>query len=130
MDLAFRLRLAGHRCLYVPQAVVAHQGSASTEPRSDFATYHGHRNMVTTFLKDMPWPLLWYYLPQHVLVNLAAIFWLGARRGQARLVARAKWDALRSLGDTLRKRRAVQGAKKVKTASLRLAMSRGCWLPG
>jgi GT2 family glycosyltransferase len=37
VDLGFRLRLIGGRCLYVPQAVVYHVGSASTGKTSDFA---------------------------------------------------------------------------------------------
>ena len=57
VDLGFRLRLAGHRCLYVPQAVAFHVGSATTGMTSDFCVYHGHRNLVWTFVKDMPMPL-------------------------------------------------------------------------
>ena len=30
VDLGFRLRLAGQPCRYVPQAIINHQGSAST----------------------------------------------------------------------------------------------------
>lgn len=129
VDLSFRLRLAGHRCLYVPGAVVSHLGSASTGQHSEFATYHGHRNMVTTFFKNMPWPLLGLYLPQHILVNLLAVFWLGVKRGQGRLVAKAKWDALRLLGDTMRKRRKSMALRKIRSSRLLLAMNHGFWRP-
>lgn len=55
----FRLRLLGHTARYVPQAVVRHVGGATTGgQRSEFATYHGHRNMVY-LVKNMPGPLLW-----------------------------------------------------------------------
>ena len=63
VDLGFRLRLRGHRCLYVPEAVARHVGSGTTARGSDFATYHGHRNLVWTFFKDMPAPLLLRALP-------------------------------------------------------------------
>jgi GT2 family glycosyltransferase len=47
VDLGFRLRLAGHKALSVPDAVVYHVGSATTGGQhSDFAVYHGHRNLV------------------------------------------------------------------------------------
>ena len=51
VDLGFRMRLAGFRCLLIPEAVVYHTGSATTGGRhSDFAVYHGHRNMVWTYM--------------------------------------------------------------------------------
>jgi GT2 family glycosyltransferase len=54
VDLGFRLRLRGHRCLYVHGAVVRHIGSALSGYKSEFAVYHGERNAVWTFFKDMP----------------------------------------------------------------------------
>ena len=75
VDLAFRLRLRGHRCLYVPEAVVDHVSSGITGRRSDFATYYGHRNLVWTYVKDMPGRLFWLYLPLHLLMNLVAILY-------------------------------------------------------
>ena len=76
VDLGFRLRLAGSiRCLYVPDAVADHVGSGVTGKHSDFSVYHGHRNLVWTFMKDMPGPVLVGYLPQHLLLNLVSILW-------------------------------------------------------
>ena len=92
VDLAFRLRLAGHRCLYVPDAVVHHVGSATSGRRSDFSVYHGHRNLVWTFVKNMPGPLLALYWPHHLLLNLISLVWF-TLRGQGRAIWRAKWDA-------------------------------------
>ena len=96
VDLGFRLRLRGHGCLYVPDAVVHHVGSGTTGRGSDFTTYHGHRNLVWTFFKDMPGPLLALYLLPHLVLNLATIAWF-ATHGRARLILRTKWDALRGL---------------------------------
>ena len=74
VDLGFRLRLAGHRAMYVPDAVVHHVGSATTGgQRSDFSVYHGHRNLVWTFVKNMPGALFWLLLPLHLLMNLAMV---------------------------------------------------------
>lgn len=126
VDVGFRLRLRGHACLYVPDAVVRHVGSASSGKRSDFSTYHGHRNLVWTFFKNMPATLLAVYLPQHLLLNLLSVLWFSAR-GQARTILRAKWDAVRGLPAVLRARRAVQGERLVGARELRVAMARG-WL--
>jgi GT2 family glycosyltransferase len=117
VDLAFRLRLLGHRCRYVPEAVVRHVGSALTRKGSDFAVYHGHRNLVWTYAKDMPWPLLLAYLPAHLGVNVGSLFYF-ALRGRGRPILRAKWDALRALPAVLRRRREVQRGARVGAWSL------------
>ncbi|NKN32912.1 glycosyltransferase family 2 protein [Marichromatium bheemlicum] len=124
VDLAFRLRLAGERCWYVPAARVVHLGSAVTGYRSDFSTYYGQRNMVWTYLQNMPGALLWRSMPLFVLVNLAALV-VGWRRGQLGVVARAKRDALRGLQNSLRKRQARQACRRVESAVLARSLTHG-----
>lgn len=122
VDLGFRLRLAGYRCLYVPSAVVYHWGSSTTGPRSNFAVYHTERNVVWTFVKNMPGRLLWRYLPHHVALNLAATVYYLAR-GQGRVALRAKRDALRELGWVLRARASIQRDRRVPPDAPHRAMS-------
>lgn len=111
VELGFRLRLAGHRCLYVPKSVVHHVGSGITGGQnSDFAVYHGHRNLVWTFVKDMPGLLFWLLLPLHVMLNLVSIVWF-AFRGQGRVVWRAKRDAFLGLPKMWRKRQQIQKSR-------------------
>lgn len=124
IDLAFRLRLAGHRGWYVPDAVVHHVGSAITGRQSDFAVYHGHRNLVWTYFKNMPAPLMWRYLPLHLLLNLVTII-VFATRGKTRVILRAKWDALNGLRKILRMRREVQAGRRVEAAAVKGVMTRG-----
>ncbi len=128
VDLGFRLRLRGHRSLYVHSAVVRHVSSALSGYRSDFAVYHGERNAVWTFVKNMPGPLLWLYLPQHLLLNVSALIYYPWRK-QGRTVLRAKLDALRGLPETLRQRRLVQRSVRVSPWTFRRAMSRGLTAP-
>src|SRR5207245_813719 len=99
-DLAFRLRLLGHRCLHVDDAVVHHVGSVTAGRTSDFTVYHSFRNQGWAFVKNMPAPLLWLYLPQHVLLN--ALQLLGYRAAaRPRVILRAKRGALRGLARCL-----------------------------
>jgi GT2 family glycosyltransferase len=108
IDLGFRLRLMGHRCMLVPGAVVHHIGSAASGGQhSDFATYHGHRNLVWTFVKDMPGILFWLLLPLHLSLNLATIIWFTVR-GRGGVIWRAKRDALLGLPNMWRKRQHIQ----------------------
>jgi GT2 family glycosyltransferase len=107
VDLGFRLHLLGFKCLYVPGAVVEHVGSASTGKRSDFAIYHGHRNLIWSYVKNMPALLLWFFLPLHLLMGLYFLISFSAS-GHGKAIWRAKVDGLRGLGHMLAKRRKIQ----------------------
>lgn len=126
VDLAFRLRLRGHRCVYVPGALVRHVGSGTTARQSAFAVYHGHRNLVWAWAKNMPgWRLL-LYSPQHVVLTLASVVRFGAS-GHLGTIVRAKWDALRGLPRVLAERRRVQSERTADARDVMKAMTRG-WL--
>jgi GT2 family glycosyltransferase len=110
IDLSFRLRLLGCRCIYLPDAVVDHLGSASTYYRSNLSVYYGQRNLVWTFIKDVPGIWLWLLAPAHILANLLIVL-VYISRNQGRVVLRAKGDALRGLGIVIKKRRLVQSTR-------------------
>ena len=113
VDLGFRLRLAGYRCLYVPESVALHVGSGTTgSQHSDFAVYHGHRNLVWTFVKDMPGILLWLLLPIHLLMNILTVC-VFVLRGQGRVILKAKRDAVLGLPAIWRKRTQIQTRRAV-----------------
>jgi GT2 family glycosyltransferase len=119
VDIGFRLRLTGYRCLFVPASVAHHIGSGTTGGQhSDFAVYHGHRNLVWTFVKDMPGGVFWPLLPLHVAMNLITLV-VFTLRGQGRVILRAKWDAIKGLPKMWRKRQLVQ--------STRVATARQIW---
>jgi GT2 family glycosyltransferase len=108
VDIGFRLRLNGYRCLFVPASVAGHVGSGTTGGKySEFSTYHVNRNLVWNFVKNMPGVLFWLLLPMHVAMNLVTMIIL-TLHGQGRVVLRAKWDAIKGLPMVWRKRRAVQ----------------------
>ena len=126
VDLGFRLRLAGHACVCVADAVCDHEhGQSSGGSRSAFATYHGHRNMVWAFVRCMPAPLAWPLLPAFAAAQLACVA-AGALRGQGRLVLRAKIDALRQLSRAMDQRRLVQRLRLAPAAAIANALS---WTP-
>jgi GT2 family glycosyltransferase len=128
VDLGFRLRLAGARAACVPSAVVFHLGSAVTGERSAFSVYHGHRNLVWTFVKDMPGVLFWLLLPLHLALNVGSVASLAAR-GQGAIALRAKRDALRGLGAVWRKRGQVQGGRVASVWQIARQLQWGLPLP-
>jgi GT2 family glycosyltransferase len=111
VDLGFRLRLTGRRCLYVPQSVVHHVGSGTTGGQhSNFSVYYGHRNLIWTFVKNMPGYLFWMYLPLHLALNLLTVVVFGLN-GQGGVILRAKRDALFGLPKMWRKRQKIQSSR-------------------
>jgi len=128
VDLGFRFRLRGEKSLYVPGAVVHHVGSASTGKRSDFSVYYGYRNMIWTFVKDMPSPLIWMLLPLHIGALLFFISYLTSR-GQGRVIIKAIRDAIGGVPRMLEKRRVIQKNKVVQSGDLLKVMSRGILEP-
>lgn len=118
VDLGFRLRLSGFRCLYVPDSVVYHVGSATTgHQHSAFAVYHGHRNLVWTYIKNMPGVLFWLLLPVHLLMNVAACIYFSLI-GQGMVILKAKWDAIKGIRKVWAKRRHVQAGRRISVGAI------------
>ena len=118
VDLGFRLRLLGLRCLYVPQAIVRHEGSATTGGKhSDFSIYHGHRNLVWVFVKNMPATLFWVLLPLHLMLNLVSIVWFVVR-GQGTVILRAKRDAIAGLSRMWAKRQQIRQRRHIRVSDV------------
>ncbi|MES2071513.1 MAG: glycosyltransferase family 2 protein [Pseudomonadota bacterium] len=117
VDLGFRYRLLGHRCLYVPDSMAHHVGSAITGKRSDFSVYHGHRNLVWTYVKDMPGALFWLLLPLHLALNVLTVIYF-ILQGQGKVILSAKWDAIKGLPKMWRKRALIQSSRRATTGDI------------
>lgn len=117
-DLGFRARLAGARCLFVPEARVAHIGSATLGARSDFALRYGYRNRIWLYAKNMPLGLLIATLPVHIGMTLLVAA-KDTLKGKGGIVWRAIGEAFGGMGPILRTRKTIQAARRIST--LRLA---------
>jgi len=128
VDLGFRLRLYGARCLYVPDAIVYHVGSASTSKRSDFSVYYGYRNMIWTFFKNMPTPYVWLFTPIHLSAVIFFSFFLTYRK-QGPAIWTAIFDAIKEMPKILVKRNQIQKSKKVPSVEIVRMISTGLLEP-
>lgn len=106
VDLAFRARLAGWNCIYVPRAKVFHHHAGTAGAGSDLSVYYGNRNVIWYAIKDFPTRLLITSLPFIIARNLAVIPYY-ALRGQGRVILKSKVDALKGATKMLRKRKNV-----------------------
>lgn len=95
VDLAWRARAAGWRCLFAPQARLLHHHSATGKEGSPFKSFHLGRNKVWLLLKNYPARELWHHAPLALLYDLAAVLYaLLARRDVHALRGRlAGWRA-------------------------------------
>ena len=126
VDLSYRCQLHGFSCVYVPDAVVHHAGSATLGRLSARSVFWGQRNLEWTYFKNTPWPLLAITLPGHVLYNLAAAVHF-ARAGHFGTFVSAKWQAVRALPRVLRQRRDIQQHRRISSRQLWKLMD-GHWL--
>lgn len=125
VDLGFRHRLAGGRSIQVPRAVVRHEGSGITGRRSDFTVFHGHRNRIWTFVKNMPSPLFEAALPFHLLINAYLLIRLSLI-GSGRAYVRALIAAARGMRPVLAARRRVQAGRAASVGDTARALT---WSP-
>lgn len=127
VDFGFRLRLMRNRALQIPSAVVYHVGSHSTGGhQSDFSVYHGRRNLVWCYIKNMPSVLFWLCLPLHLALNFLDIIYF-TYRGQGRVIWSAKWNAVKNLPNILRKRKLIQSQRSATSWDIWRALDKRIW---
>ena len=126
VDLSYRARLRGYRCRYVATAIIQHHGGGTSGKTSEFAVFHGQRNLEWMYLKNTPASLLLRTLPAHLAYTAAAAGHF-ARIGCFGAFVRAKFAALAGLPRMWRKRAAVQATRRVETSALVDQMERR-WL--
>ncbi|WP_018998416.1 glycosyltransferase family 2 protein [Hirschia maritima] len=110
VDLGFRLRLMGHRCIFLPQAMIHHAGSALSNKVGDFAVYHGTRNRLWVFVKNMPFFAFWLMIIPHFGMTFL-IYLRGMQTGRAKAVRKAWLASWSSLSLLMSKRKDVQTTK-------------------
>lgn len=110
-DLSLRARLAGARCLYVPEAIVYHDYRLRFGP---LKTYYEERNRYITLLKLYRWPTLLLLLPSLLLGEVVS--W-----GFTLLRDRARWtNKLRAYAHVVRHRHQILARRRRAQATRRV----------
>ena len=113
LDLSLRARLRGYRGLYVPSAVVYHQGSATFEARGKKEIFRLiTRNQIWVVAKNYPASVLLRALPR-IIVFQTLWMSLMLSRGLLKACLRGFWEAFRGLPRMLRKRRQIQRSRSI-----------------
>ena len=112
LDLSFQAQLKGYKCLYVPEAIVYHHGSATFGQASEQAVFYGSKNMVNVIVKNMPSALLRRYLLRVLMAQAYQVVYFTAK-GRGKAVLRGKLAAMRELRKMLAKRREILRTRRV-----------------
>ncbi len=116
VDLAFRMRWAGYRCVFAPECRILHEVSASYDHRRPALQRRMARNAELLFWSNMPGRWLWLAaLPHAWFITVQAIYRL--LRGRPAPFMLGKLDALREW-NTLRARRTLR-AEMARSAARR-----------
>lgn len=127
-DLCMRALQRGWKCVYAPEAVVYHYGSASFGRHSKTFCYLHERNRFWFMYKN--------YTSNFILKHLASLLWFEVRRSRAMVFkhrrgvsyARALIDGLMGLRTFAEERRANQSVIAASTARVEGFM-RSPWMP-
>jgi GT2 family glycosyltransferase len=123
LDLSFRARLAGYKCLYIPDAIVYHKIGRTVGQNSDFLLYHSRRNVEYTYFKNMPFPLIIVTFPLHIIYNLLT-FSQALFQKRLTVFIKAKKDFINNFWGIYRLRKKIQEKRKISLKELFFSLSK------
>lgn len=107
VDLAFRGRLAGWKCMYVPTAKVVHIHGGTAIPESEVAVYFGNRNILWYVVKNFPLRTLLLSCPWIIGRQCAVLPYYIFFHGMGRAIIKAKIDMVMGFPAIFRKRQTI-----------------------
>jgi GT2 family glycosyltransferase len=122
IDLAFRVRLLGGRCMQVNSAIVRHVGSATSGIESDFTMYHSARNRFWTIIKNAPGWLLCVVAPLYIAFS-AYLFFRFGRSSTASAIRKGVLAGFAGLPGAWKQRREIQSARTASIGDIARAIN-------
>jgi GT2 family glycosyltransferase len=122
VDLAFRIRLLGGRCMQVNCAIVRHVGGATSGTESDFTMYHSARNRFWTIIKNAPGWLLCIVAPLHIAFSAYLLFRFG-RSSTASAIRKGLLAGFAGLPGVWSERRKIQAARMASIGDIARAIN-------
>jgi len=116
IDLAFRARLAGWKCIYIPTALVTHLMGGTTGVYSDISIFYGTRNQLWNTIKNFPVRTFIISLPWIIGKNCADIPYY-ILKGKGLTIIQAKTSAFGGIFNMIMKRK--KSTRKVPEEQIR-----------
>lgn len=118
VDLAYRARWRGWKCLLANRARVVHRHSYTMDRARSGKRYLLQRNRLRTIIRN--WPVSWLlgYFPFIAAYDLASMA-LALAKGQPLAAAKARVDVLKALPRDLEKRREIMASRKINPGDMK-----------
>jgi GT2 family glycosyltransferase len=129
VDWGLRAQLLGYSSRYVPAAVGYHMRGATTGKQKPRYRLPQRRNQLWLLVKNYPARALLVHAPEILVLN-AGVFIQDLLDGVISATLRGWLDAVRGLPRILRKRRAIQGSRKVGLERLNDVVTPEPWATG
>ena len=123
-DLSFRARLAGYRCIFLPDVICRHYGSGTGGENSEFYVFHGRRNIEYLYFNNMQGFLAWKYFFAHCFYELIILV-AYVRLDMGRTWIRAKRDAIRNIRNIIKKRKKCKELIRIDLKEIDAAFRKG-----
>ncbi|MAG52614.1 MAG: glycosyl transferase [Nanoarchaeota archaeon] len=117
LDVSFRARWRGWKCLYVPKSKLYHKFQGTTGKISNFGLYYGIKNKMFFIIKNYPLTTMVRYSPVIVSRQLVSFIYYLLKLNPAAFKSRMM--ILYKLPKMLRKRYKIQSTKKVPNKELK-----------
>lgn len=116
-DLSMRIWLSGYKILYVPTARGYHiGGGTNNKARKSFIVFHGEKNRLATYIKNLSIQYLCKVLPRmFLMLQVEFLVYLLFRKNVGSAIAIEKailWNFFH-IRDTLRKRKFIQNTVRL-----------------
>ena len=126
VDLAFRARLSGWKCIYVPTAQIVHKQGGTAGFTSDLSIYYGNRNSVWYVVKNYSMTMLIVNMPFILGRNIGVTAYYVAR-GKFLTILKSKMDLICGIGRMRKKRRTIM--REVSDDTIKLWISPWAKIP-
>jgi hypothetical protein len=124
LDMGWRARLRGWKCIYAPRSIVYHHGSATSGGHSKFIAFYTNRNLYYNIIKNYPFPYclraVFLSLMRYPYLAILAVFKKGTVSKFQKNVSikdlivvtfAGLWDVVRNIQTLVHKRRYIQGRR-------------------
>ena len=122
VDLGFRHRIMGGKCIQLSKAIVAHRGSGSSSRYSEYAVFYGTRNRISAYIRLMPGILFYICLPIHILASLI-LFLHSIYRGAGKPCLNGMIAGLKLAPNSFKQRKIIQKNRRASLLSILRVMS-------
>lgn len=123
VDLSFRAQISGHKCVFIPEAIVYHVDGGTSKKIKNFSRYFNIRNSLFVLVKNMPAELFFNFIFFIIIGQIRNLF-MGLKHRCFAVVVKAYFNFFVYLPKIWKKRKIIQRKKNVSNSYLKSIISK------